>query len=129
LIGIDIIEIERIEAASERHPRILERLFTPQELDLGRKHRAPSSFYAGRFAAKEAVAKALRTPLGWHEVEVLTDAAGAPVVNLTGRAHDALRRLGGPGISVSISHGRDYAAAVALLHLRMDGRSTQAPQA
>lgn len=115
MIGIDIIEIERIEAAIMRHPRILERLFTPPEIDLAKRYRSPAPFYAGRFAAKEAVAKALRTQLGWHEVEILADASGVPMVKLTGRASRALSRLEGFLVCVSISHTKEHASAVALL--------------
>ncbi|GAH86379.1 unnamed protein product [marine sediment metagenome] len=115
MIGIDIIEIERIEAAVRRHPRILERLFTPPEIDLAKRYRSSAPFYAGRFAAKEAVAKALRSSLGWHEVEILADASGAPIVKLTGRAGRALSRLEGAAVCVSISHTKEHASAVALL--------------
>ena len=116
MIGIDIIEIKRIEAARERHPRIIERLFTPAEIELAGEYRDSVTFYAGRFAAKEAVAKALGSPLSWHEVEILSDAGGAPVVKLAGRAKSILSGSGYSGLSVSISHSREHAAAVALAH-------------
>lgn len=115
MIGVDIIEIKRIEAASRRYPRILERLFTRRELELASKLPNPGAFYAGRFAAKEAVAKALQSPLGWHEVEILADAGGAPVVKLAGRAQRILSGSGYAGLSVSISHSREHAVAVALV--------------
>jgi holo-[acyl-carrier protein] synthase len=115
LIGIDIIEIERIEAAAKRRPRILQRLFTSREVALAARQRSASTFYAGRFAAKEAVAKALRAPLSWHEVEVLSDSDGVPVANLSGRAQSALSLSGCASVYVSISHCREYAVAAAVL--------------
>src|SRR6476619_8394698 len=76
-IGIDIIEIERMAAAVSR-PRFRERVFTQAERDYCGEA-AGAERYAGRFAAKEAIAKALGPPLAWQEVEILPADSGAPV--------------------------------------------------
>lgn len=109
-VGTDIIEIERVAAAIER-PGFRERVFSPAErayCDLARG----AERYAGRFAAKEAVAKALGIPLNWREVEILPRESGAPEVRLSGSARE---RLGARRLLVTISHCRGYAVAVALV--------------
>jgi len=112
-VGVDIIEIGRIEEALTRRRRLVDRLFVPAEIDYCRSR--PSSQYshfAGRFAAKEAVAKALGRSFAWHEVIVAQEPTGKPVVHLYGRAAD----VGGRGrVMLSISHSRDYAVAYAVL--------------
>ncbi len=118
-LGSDIIEIERIEKAiARRSEHFLDRLFTPSEQvycsHFG-KESAPR--YAGRFAAKEAVAKALGTGIGstisWLDIEILNDDKGKPIVNIA--PHIALRMgIGNPNILVSISHCKAYATATAL---------------
>jgi holo-[acyl-carrier protein] synthase len=109
-IGIDVIEIERIERALERRPRLAERLFTAAELGYCRERARPGRHLAARFAAKEAVIKALGGPaLAPAEIEIIADPA--PEVTLHGRAAE----LAGPReFSVSLTHSRDTAAAVAL---------------
>lgn len=115
-IGTDIIEIKRIEKAIERHgQRFLDRLFTPNEQTYCRRYRDASRHFAGRFAAKEAVAKALgtgfREELGWSDFEIVNDAQGKPHVVLNPRLKES---LAGIEILVSISHSHDYATAFAL---------------
>ena len=116
-VGVDIIELDRIRQAVERHgQRFLVRIFTPQELARYR-HRLPE--LAARFAAKEAVSKALGVGLnhlsahgiGWHEVEVLPDALGKPVVHLSGRAQELAKTQGLVEWAISLSHGREVAVA------------------
>jgi holo-[acyl-carrier protein] synthase len=112
--GIDLVEIERLEDAIRRHGRrFLERIYTPQELaEVG-----PNlASLAGRFAAKEAVAKALGTGIGlvaWREIEVLHGPARAPVLHLHGAAARKAQELSLSTWSISISHTREYAVAVA----------------
>ena len=111
-IGIDAIEVSRITAARNRLGTPFERrVLSPAEADLLARSATPDLFLAGRFAAKEAVAKALGGRFGWHEVEILPEGQGAPRVNLRGRALDA-----GDGLDVvlTISHSRTVAAAVAI---------------
>jgi holo-[acyl-carrier protein] synthase len=112
-IGIDLIEIERLERALERRPRLAERLFTEAELANARPRLRPGRHLAARFAAKEAAMKALGVPLPAREIEVEGGAREAPTLRLHGRAADlaAARRL---HLQVSLTHSQDMAAAVVL---------------
>ncbi len=109
-IGIDIIEISRVADAVSRS-RFRERVFTEAERAYC-DGCANAERYAGRFAAKEAVAKALGISLSWRDIEILTSPSGAPVPVLHGLARE---RLAGRCLLVSISHSRDYAVAQALV--------------
>ena len=114
-IGVDIIEIPRIAAAIERHgDRFLRRIYTDREIE-GYRNRVPS--LATRFAAKEAVMKVLGVGfrgLGWHDIEVLSDPRGKPVVYLHGKAQARAEVLGIRSITVSLSDSKEYAVAMAL---------------
>jgi holo-[acyl-carrier protein] synthase len=114
-IGVDIIEIERIRQALERHPRMAERLFTEAERAYCEARGDPASHYAARFAAKEATAKALGRWLRWQDVEVVNDSTGRPRIELYGEAAAWARRSQGAGVLVSLSHSRDQAIACVLL--------------
>lgn len=111
-IGIDLLEIERLERALERRPRLAQRLFTDAELDYACARARPARHLAARFCAKEAVAKALGLS-GWAftDVEVVATAA-APEVRLRGAAAE---RADGRSVAVSLTHTRTAAAAVALV--------------
>jgi holo-[acyl-carrier protein] synthase len=111
-VGIDIIEVERIRRAVARWGRrFLERVYTAGELELCAAR--PTSL-AARFAAKEAVMKALGGhELGWREIEVLSGPQGEPVLYLHGRADRRAQELG-TRLSVSLSHCREYAIAAAV---------------
>ena len=110
--GVDLIEIDRIQEVIARHGKhYLERVFTPAELDYCGK-RAES--LAGRFAAKEAVAKALGSGIGdvtWKDIEILGDEQRAPVLKLYGVAESRAKELGLVNWSVSISHTRGHSIA------------------
>lgn len=110
--GVDLIEIERIEEVVSRHGKhYLEKVFTPAELEYCGK-RAES--LAGRFAAKEAVAKALGTGIGnisWKEIEILGDEQKAPKLTLYGRAEEKAKELGLISWSLSITHSQSHAVA------------------
>ena len=110
--GVDIIEIERIRQAFERWgDRFLRRIYTEDEASYCRG-RPPN--LAGRFAAKEAAMKALGTGLrgvGWKDIEVVRNQAGAPSVRLHGRAKVRAETLGVRELSLSLSHSRNYAVA------------------
>ena len=111
-VGVDVIEIDRVRAVLDRHQeRFLQRVYTAGEL----KHcRGRISELAARFAAKEAVMKALGTGvrgIGWREIEVLPNRRGNPLVLLHGKAKARADRLGMTAIDVSLSHSRDYAVA------------------
>jgi holo-[acyl-carrier protein] synthase len=110
--GVDLIEIARIEEVVARHGKhYLERVFTPAELEYcGRR----AESLAGRWAAKEAVAKALGTGIGeveWKEIEILGDEQNAPKLTLTGGAEDKAKELGLTNWSVSISHSMSHSVA------------------
>jgi holo-[acyl-carrier protein] synthase len=111
-IGTDIIEIDRIARAVEQNPHFAERVFTKAELDYCLGKRSRHAHLAARFAAKEAVAKAVGKPLGWHDVEVVNGADRKPVVRLSGGAERAAQ---GCRILVTVSHSRNYATATAVV--------------
>jgi holo-[acyl-carrier protein] synthase len=112
-IGTDILEVARIEKILEKYgSRFLQKYFTPQEQEYCLKHHIPARQLAGRFAAKEAVAKALGSGFGdtlsFLDIEILNDPLGKPVVYLTGHhSHEK--------ILLSISHCHAYATATAVL--------------
>jgi holo-[acyl-carrier protein] synthase len=108
-VGIDLIEIERVEGAIERRPRLAERLFTPDELAYARERARPGRHLAVRFAAKEAVIKALGEPVPPRDIEVV--GGQPPTVALHGRAAEL---AGSTEIAISLTHSRDIAAAVAI---------------
>ena len=112
-VGIDLLEIERLERALERTPRLVERLFTEAERAYAASRGRPGQHLAARFCAKEAVAKALGLEyLGWHEVEVVSQ-GGKPTVRLSGNAAARARALG-VHVEVSLTHSRRDAGAVAI---------------
>lgn len=115
--GVDIIELDRIRRALERYgERFLARVYTPEEI-ARYGNRLPE--LAARFAAKEAVSKALGVGInhmsahgiGWREAEVLPDPLGKPVVHLSGRARQLAEEQGLREWAISLSHSRDYAVA------------------
>jgi holo-[acyl-carrier protein] synthase len=112
-IGVDIIEVARIQQAVERHgERFYQRVFTPAE-----RQRCGSSYpaLAARFAAKEAVVKALGTGIGdvkWTEIEVVNNSQGGPEVRLYGTAAQSALQLGLTEWALSLSHTRENAIAL-----------------
>jgi holo-[acyl-carrier protein] synthase len=111
-VGIDLLEVERLERALERRPRLAERLFTDAEREYAAARARPGQHLAARFCAKEAVAKALGLEAwSFREVEVL--GGGRPVVRLSGAAAERADELG-VRIDVSLTHSRRDAAAVAI---------------
>ena len=109
--GIDLIEIERLERALARRPRLAQRLFLPSELAYAEARRRPGRHLAARFAAKEAAIKALGGGAGPSQIEVRTGASGEPSLRLHGGAARRARQLG-VELTVSLTHSRDVAAAV-----------------
>jgi holo-[acyl-carrier protein] synthase len=111
-VGVDIIEIERVKGALGRFGgRFLARVYTAVEVAVCRGR---TSELAARFAAKEAVMKALGTGargLAWREIEVLPNHRGKPLVYLYGRAKERAEGIGLSGLDVSLSHSREYAVA------------------
>ena len=110
--GVDLIEVERVGAAIQRHgQRLLDRVFTPQELeDCGQQVKS----LAARYAAKEAVSKALGTGLGavgFKDIEIQRGPLGEPVLHLHGNAQALARRLGLTEWAISLSHSDSHAVA------------------
>lgn len=110
-VGIDVVEIDRFEASLARTPGLRERLFTPAEA--GR----PGSSLAARFAAKEAIAKALGAPVGmaWHDAEVESADSGRPHLVLRGTVKARADALGVTSVHLSLSHDAGIASAVVVL--------------
>ncbi|MGH8866885.1 MAG: holo-ACP synthase [Actinomycetes bacterium] len=109
-IGIDVVDVARFTSTLERTPGLRVRLFTP-----GERHRSPASL-AARFAAKEALAKALGAPRGlaWQDAEVVTDDSGRPRLEIRASVAEAAERLGVRTWHVSLSHDAGIASAVVL---------------
>jgi holo-[acyl-carrier protein] synthase len=113
--GVDIVEIQRLDEVNPAiRVRFIKRVFTEREVELAR---GSTASLAGRFAAKEAVSKALGTGIGyvpWRDIEIVRGLAGEPLLELHGRARQVAERLGLQTWSVSISHGRTHAVATAV---------------
>jgi len=119
-IGTDILEIKRIDAVLERlGDRFVRRILTLQEQVEYRDSGQPVRLLAKRFAAKEAIAKALGTGIGrgvsWQDMEVAHNDSGAPLVRLSGGALEVVQRRGGSRVELSLADERDYVVAFAVL--------------
>lgn len=118
-IGIDVVEIARLARAIERHGEtFLGKLFTAAERSYCDSRKFPAPHYAARFAAKEAVVKALGTGIGaqagWLDLEITRSESGAPRLGLTGAAAEFAAAHGISEIRISLTHTREYAAANAI---------------
>lgn len=114
--GIDIVEVSRIaQLRAEHGERFLDRCFTAAERAYAEPNRRADEHLAARFAAKEAVLKALGTGLRegieWRQIEVVRDAAGCPSLRLTGQADQIARQRGVDAWTISMSHSDAYAVA------------------
>jgi holo-[acyl-carrier protein] synthase len=120
-LGMDVVEIARVRAMIERHgARARERLFTAAEIAYAEQRADPARHYAVRFAAKEAAFKALsRSPLarriGWHELEVVNEADGRPVLRLHGLAATCAGELRACGVWLTLTHSDVVAAATVVV--------------
>ena len=122
-IGVDLVEVERIDRAIERHGEpFLRRVFTEKEIAYCAGMRAPGPHYAARFAAKEAVSKAFGTGIGerlaLHDIEVCREESGAPFIVLHGAADEFARERGVGKIHLALSH----TAASAVAQVVIEGR-------
>jgi len=122
-IGVDVVDVARFGAALERTPALRDRLFTPAERDL------PAPSLAARFAAKEAVAKALGAPpgLAHREAEGRRDPDGRPHLHLSGRAAEVAAGLGVARWHVSLSHDAGVAIAYVIAEGGTGGRTADIP--
>ena len=119
-IGIDIAEVYRIRDTIARTPRFAARVFTDAEREYcDSKGAAAAQSYAGRFAAKEAFLKALKTgwrgKIAWQDIEIVLDENGAPSLNITGEAAAILEKLGANRVHLSMSHTTEHAVAEVIL--------------
>ena len=110
-VGIDVVDIARFNESMTRTPGLRERLFTPTEAAL------PPASLAARFAAKEAVAKALGAPgdMRWHDAEVVSEESGRPLLELRGTVEARAAELGATSVHLSLSHDAGIASAVVVL--------------
>lgn len=119
-VGTDILEVARMEAVLARQgERFVRRILTPEEFRDYQGSGQPARLLARRFAAKEAVAKALGTGIGrgvsWQDIQIAHDAAGAPRVELAGGAREVMLARAGSAVLISISDERHYTVAFAAL--------------
>jgi holo-[acyl-carrier protein] synthase len=117
-VGTDLIEIERVRRSLERYERFRERCFTPEEQAYCDSRPNPAQSYAGRFAAKEAVGKALgfgvARAFAWKDIEIV--GRPKPAVRLSGRVAAWAEHVGAGVIDLSMTHSRDLAQAVAVVN-------------
>ena len=120
-IGVDIIEVVRLEGAISRHgARFINRIYSTREVAYCDQSGRKAERYATRFAAKEAARKAIGaatpvTALDWHDVEIISSTEGAPQLEFHGRAAELIKRLGVTRAHVSLSHTAELAIAYVVL--------------
>lgn len=118
-IGIDIIEVERIKKAIQKNPRFLQKIYRPSEVKYCQKKKYSAIHFAGRFAAKEALSKALQTGMSsgvtFYDIEIKNKQPGAPYIIAHGKTKQLLRKLDIQNIFVSISHIQANSVAVVVL--------------
>ena len=118
-IGIDIIEIERIQRSIEKYnERFLNKVFTKTEIEYSLSKKNKYQHLAARFAAKEAIAKALKTgwskDFRWKDIDIYNEKSGLPRVNLRGKLQDFLGS--DKSLKISMSHSENYVACVAIIY-------------
>lgn len=115
-LGVDICEIARMERALDRHPSMRARVFTEEERAYCDRKARPAESYAGRFAAREAVLKALGgyPRRGWKDISVVRAPSGAPAIHLAGNALRRAESLGVAEVLVTFTHEKTNAVAFAV---------------
>ena len=119
-IGIDVVEVSRIKSSlDEFEGRFQQKIFTEAEREYCAKQKRPELHFAGRFAAKEAIAKAFGTGIGkdvgWLDMEIIRRPSGEPGVILSGAAAEYAAKRGVQQVMVSLTHAKHYAAANAVI--------------
>jgi len=121
-VGTDLVEVSRIEKLLRENEALQQGVFTPEELRYSRRKHYPFQHFAARFAAKEAVFKALGSGLSgdleWRDVEVRNERSGKPILRLSGTTALKANDLGVVHSFVSMSHTEQYAIALVLLVVR-----------
>ena len=117
-VGTDLIEIDRIRQAIEKNPRFLQKVYTEAEIAYCQRKKNPWQSFAARFAAKEAVSKAMGTGLGrigLHDIEIVQKPSGQPQVVCHGAAKAFLLEHGLGNVHISLSHSAQFAIATAII--------------
>ncbi len=117
-VGVDIVEIRRIREILDKNNGFLEKIFTANEIEYLKQRNLRPEYVAGRFAAKEAVSKALGTGFrgfSFRDIIIESSTLGKPIVTLKGKAKVIAKKSGNTNIHLSISHGEDSAIAYAVL--------------
>ncbi len=114
-IGIDLVEVGRIQDLFTRYKSFLGRVYTPGEIKYSFSKKNAFEHLAARFAVKEAVVKALGTGMKWTDIELLNDSSGRPFLNLHGRAKEMAEEKGVGAWDVSVTHTKDHAIGQVLL--------------
>lgn len=120
-VGVDIIEISRIKDAIEKNTLFIDKIYTENEIEYFKSRNFRPEYLAGRFAAKEAISKALGTGIfqySMKDIEIDRNANGKPVVILKGKAKQIAQKFGEYKIHLSISHSRENAMAYAILEIK-----------
>ena len=118
-IGTDLVEVQKFEKLLAERDELEKELFSAEEIRYARRKSSPYQHLASRFAAKEALFKALGTGLSgamaWNDVEVRKERSGKPFLHLSGKTADLAREMGLAGHQMSMSHIKDYAFAMVVL--------------
>lgn len=118
-IGTDIIQVSRLERTITNNPRFVDKVFTPNEIAYCESRASKYQSYAARFAAKEAVMKAIGTgwdgKINWADIEVVSDELGKPELVLHNASLEYVREHGIDVLHLSLSHEKDYAIAYVIL--------------
>jgi holo-[acyl-carrier protein] synthase len=118
-LGSDLLDVARVEQKLQEDSGLAATLFTPPEIRYCESQRHPAQHYAARFAAKEALLKALgtgwRDGLSWHEIEIRRDELGRPVMVLSGKVEQLARERRVARVHVSLTHTAAFAAATVIL--------------
>ena len=118
-IGVDIVQIERVRKLVENYSEFMHQVFTAREIEFCQAKADSASSYAARFAAKEAMLKALSTrwneKVNWLDIEVINEEQGNPILKIKGRTLRLMKKMGVYQTHLSLSHERDYALAFVVL--------------
>ncbi len=119
-IGTDIVEVDRIsEFSNKLGEKFLNRILLPTEQKYCLNYTDPAPYIAGRFAAKEAIAKAfgfgIGEKIGWHDMEIVREESGKPNVQLHGKAQLLMDKIGSKKIQITLSHTNKHATATAII--------------
>ena len=127
-IGVDIVQIERVRKLVENYSEFMHQVFTAREIEFCQAKADSASSYAARFAAKEAMMKALSTgwneKVNWLDIEVINEEQGNPILKIKGRTLRLMKKMGVYQTHLSLSHERDYALAFVVLEgEKLDNRN------